>query len=199
MREIEDCTAVILAGGESRRMGKNKGDVRLANITLLNHATQNMQSIFTTILISVREPRQDLMLPHICDSSAERGPMSGLLTALEQVQTSWVFLTACDMPFISPILIAALAEKRQSQNVVVSCVQGHLQPLAAFYSVSCLPKIRQQMADGHRSLKQLIESLDSTVVDEDECRCHDATLISFMDLDTQDDLEKAAKIMAKNS
>jgi len=195
---IENCTAVILAGGESKRMGQDKSSVQLANTSLLHRTMRKVQPLFEHAFISVRQPRQDLSLPFICDQFGSHGPMSGIATALERVDTDWVFAIACDMPFISQALIRAMAKQRGENAIVVARVHGHLQPLAAFYAKSCLPQMQQQLADGHRSLKTLIGNVDSLTVTEQECAQHDAELLSFFDLDTRADLARAEAVLQEN-
>jgi len=200
---VENCTAVILAGGESRRMGQDKASIQLANTSLLHRIMRNVQPLFEQVFISMRQPRQDLPLPFICDQSVcnqpgSHGPMSGVATALEYVETDWVFAIACDMPFISPALIRALANKRGEHAIVVAMVHGHLQPLAAFYAKSCLPQMQQQLADGNRSLKTLIGTVDALTMQEQECVQHDSELLSFFDLDTKEDLARAEVVLQEN-
>lgn len=192
---IRDCACVILAGGESRRMGQDKGAVKLGNDTLLNIVIRNMQPHFETLLVSVREPREHLSFPQLCDKGKDRGPMIGIATALERVDAPWVFAIACDMPFMSVRLINAMAEKRGKFDAVVPFVDHTLQPLAAFYSKSCLPRMQSQIKTGNRSLKALLEQSDITILTEKDCKRHDPGLRSFLDLDTPTDLAQAEALL----
>jgi len=197
MGMIENCTAVILAGGESRRMGQDKASLMLGNDSLLNRAIRNMQPLFKQLIISVREPREHLLFPQLCDSGDARGPIMGIATALERVDTPWVFAMACDMPFIAADMIVAMAVQRGERDAVVALADGHLQPLAAFYSQSCLEPMQAQIAAGQRSLKMLIENVDAAIVEEQVLRQWDSDLLSFMDLDTRVDVEKAETMLGK--
>jgi len=195
MGMIDDCTAVILAGGESRRMGQDKAALKLANDSLLNRAIHNMQPLFKQVVISVRESRESLLFPQLCDSGDARGPMMGIATALERVDTPWVFAIACDMPFIAADMIVSMAKQRGERDAVVALADGHLQPLAAFYSQSCLEPMQAQIASGQRSLKMLIENMNAAIVEEQALRQWDSGLLSFMDLDTRADVEKAETML----
>jgi len=193
---IEDCTAVILAGGESKRMGQDKASLQLGNDSLLNRAIRNMQPLFDALIVSVREPRDHLLFPQLCDRGHDRGPMAGIVTALERVDSQWVFALACDMPFISPEVVASMADKRAGKDVVVPCVDHVLQPLAAFYSKHCLSMMRAQMNEGRRSLQTLIAQVNASIVSEDALKCFDPELLGFMDLDTQTDLIQAEVVLS---
>lgn len=194
---IANCTAVILAGGESRRMGQDKASVQLANSTLLNRAIRAMQQHFDKLIISVREPRDHLLFPQLCDQGKDRGAIMGIVTALERVDTPWIFVIACDMPFVSDKIVLAMAGKRAGKDAIIPHIDGTLQPLIAFYSETCLPLIQSQIERGERSLKTLISMVDATIISEDECREYDPKLLSFVDLDTREDVVRAEAMLAE--
>lgn len=186
---IADCTAVILAGGDSRRMGRDKATLPLHGKPLLQHVSDSLVRVFPKVIVSVRVPRAGLDLPQVCDALPDGGPLAGLAAALESIETPWLFAAGCDMPFVSPAVIEVLAGRRAGHQAVVPVVQGHPQPLAAFYARECLDAIRDiGMGDGKRSLRALLERLDVCYVDEAQLREHDPQLRSFFDLDTPADV-----------
>jgi molybdopterin-guanine dinucleotide biosynthesis protein A len=186
---IVDCTAVILAGGDSRRMGQDKAMLSLHGRTLLQHVTDSVGQVFSQVIVSVRQPRAGLALPQVCDALPDGGPLAGLAAALESIETPWLFAVGCDMPFMSPGVIEALGSRRAGHQAVVPVVQGHPQPLAAFYARDCLDAIRDiQAGGGKRSLRALLERLDVCYVDEAQLREFDPQLRSFFDLDTPADV-----------
>jgi len=192
---ITDCTAIILAGGESRRMGQDKASMLLGERTLLQNVAASLQPLFAEVVVSVREHRSDIGLPQVCDDPEYRGPLGGLLAGLESVTTRWVFLTACDMPFISPAVIHYLEPQRTGCQAVVPRVHGHLQPLAAFYEKSCVDEIRALLQDpsARHSLCAALERFHTRQIIEIELRQVDPQLHSFFDLDTPQDLILAIK------
>ena len=194
---IEDCTAIILAGGESKRMGQDKASIVLAGESLLNRAIANLQPLFDHIIISVREPQTGISLPQICDKNTKRAPMVGIATALDKIETNWVFVVAVDMPFISADLIRFLAKKRGNKQVVVPMIDEHLQPLFAYYAKACLPAMQQQIVAGNRSLRRFIDGLDSVIVPKEALEPFDSSLVSFLDLDSLKDLEYAENLLKK--
>ena len=194
---IEDCTAIILAGGESQRMGCDKATLVLGEHSLLQRVIAIVQPIFPQVLVSVRRHRPDIDLRQICDTQADAGPLAGLCAGLEQSTTPWVFAVATDMPFVQAALIEHLARQRfgsQDCQAVIPVVAGHPQPLAAFYAVSALAVIQDLLAgDGKRSLRAALERLNVCYVDESELRAADPGLRSFFDLDTPDDVAAARR------
>src|SRR3989304_1860170 len=109
---IEDCTAIILAGGNSKRMGRDKANLTLGEKTLLQTVTATMQQLFPHVIVSVRQPRATVDLPQICDEYPDGGPLAGLVASLSQVTTPWVFSVACDMPFVVPAVVELLGRYR---------------------------------------------------------------------------------------
>ncbi len=196
---IADCTAVVLAGGESQRMGSDKATLRFGKQTLLQHVLDIVQPMFEQVLISVRQPRPGIDLPQICDTYANAGPLAGLCAGLEQTENDWIFAVATDMPFVQPALIEHLAGKRVGYQAVVPMVHGHPQPLAAFYSVTCLQAIQALLAsEGKHSLRAALEQLNVCYVDESELLVADPGLRSFFDLDTPQDLAAAKEGIKTN-
>lgn len=190
---IADCTAVILAGGDSRRMGQDKATLALNGKPLMQHVTDAVVQVFPHVMISVRQPREGVDFAQICDAPHEVGPLAGLAAALASIETPWLCAVACDMPFVSPALLVFLAQQRAGHQAVVPVVQGHPQPLAAFYARSCLGVIREVLAsDGKHSLRALLERLDVCYVDEAQLLEHDPQLRSFFDLDTPEDVAAVA-------
>ena len=195
---IEDCTAIILAGGDSQRMGSDKANLLLGGQTLLQRVIATMQQIFPRVIISVRQPRPDIALPQVCDERAGAGatpgagPLAGLVAGLGRVTTPWAFVVACDMPFVAPALVEQLGKFRSDHQAIVPVVHGHPQPLAAFYASSCLAAMRAQLAGGgKRSLRAALEQLQVRYVDEAELLQADPALRSFFDLDTPQDVVTA--------
>jgi molybdopterin-guanine dinucleotide biosynthesis protein A len=190
---IADCTALILAGGDSRRMGQDKAALVLDGKTLLERATATMQQIFPKVIVSVRQLRAGVELPQVCDEQEAGGPLAGLVAGLAQVDTPWVFAVACDMPFVTPAIVNRLADLRKGFQAVVPVVGGYNQPLAAFYAASALETMRVSLAAGDKSLRGALEKLEVRHVSEAELREFDPQLRSFFDLDTPQDYLAALK------
>ena len=197
---IEDCTAIILAGGDSQRMGSDKANLLLGEQTLLQRVIATMQKIFPHVIVSVRHVRPEIELPQVCDEQPDdgmpgAGPLAGMVAGLGNITTPWAFAVACDMPFVAPALVEQLGKFRSDHQAVVPVAQGFPQPLAAFYAVGCLPAMRDNLAGGgKRSLRAALEQLQVRYVDEAELLQADPALRSFFDLDTPQDIAAAMKM-----
>ncbi len=190
---IGNCTALILTGGESRRMGQDKANLMLGEQTLLQRVISIVQPLFSDVIISVRQPRTDCHLIQVCDDPAHAGPLAGLAAGLERAKTDWIFALACDMPFITAELIAHLATFRDGYDAVVPHIQGHPQPMAAYYATRSLDALHEILnGHGKQSLRALLDKLNVRYLDEAELQTAD--LHSFFDLDTPDDMANALNI-----
>ncbi len=194
---IADCLAVVMAGGESRRMGCDKATLKLGEQTLLARVMGVVQPLFTEVVVSVRQPRPDLDWPQICDRHADAGPLAGVCAALEwakERQLPWIFVVATDMPFIRPALIESLAQRRSGWQAVIPVAHGHPQPLAGFYSTAALATIQAVLSGSSRqSLRAALELMQVNVVDAAELLAVDPGLDSFFDLDTPQDVDVAKR------
>lgn len=192
---IDDCLAVIMAGGDSQRMGRDKASLVLGEQTLMQRVAEIMQVVFPQVVVSVRTPRADIALPQVCDVFSDLGPLAGLCAGLDyasQDGVPWIFAVATDMPFLRPALIEQLANYRSGVDAVVPLVDGHPQPLAAFYSIDALPAVRAlATGNGKRSLRAALERLQVAYVHAADLITADPGLDSFVDLDTPEDLAKA--------
>lgn len=217
---IEDCTAIILAGGDSQRMGSDKANLLLDGRSLLQSVTAIMRQVFPKVILSVRQPRPGIGLPQVNDDPSCAGPLAGLISGLAAAETPWIFAVACDMPFVVPEVIELLGRYRTNPPSVPPCqggsgisspdkgrqggvgcqavvpvVQGYPQPLAAFYARNCLEVIRAHLdSGGKNSLQAVLERLDVCYVDEAEMLAVDPGLRSFFDLDTPQDVALAKYI-----
>lgn len=189
---IADCTGLVLAGGESRRMGVDKPGLAFGGSTLLDRMVGRLQAVFPRVIVSVRTPRPDVAVPQVCDAHPRGGPLAGLCTGLAAVSTPWVFAVAADMPFLQRDVIRQLAACREGVQAVVPVIGGFPQPLAAYYATSALPAIRALLdAPGKHSLRAALERLRVCLVDEGTLQAIDPGLHSFFDLDTPADLAAA--------
>ncbi len=188
---ITDCTAIIMAGGDSSRMGTDKASILLDGQTLLQSVIATMQQLFPKVIVSVRQPRAGIDLPQICDEQPDGGPLAGLVASLGKVTTPWAFMVACDMPFVVPQVVEFLAGYRARHQAVVPVVHGYPQPLAAFYATGCLAPLRASLAAQQKGLRSVLQQLDVRYVDEAEMLKADPHLRSFFDLDTPQDVEAA--------
>jgi len=133
-------SAVILAGGESRRMGRDKAFVEIEGQGLLARALDTVRAAgIEEILISGRAGTDysKLRYPVVLDRELGRGPLSGIERALEAITAPLLLVLAVDLPEMNPTFLRKLAAHCDPLTGVVPKLIGQLEPLAAIYPKRC--------------------------------------------------------------
>ena len=154
-------TVVILAGGQSRRMGRDKLRLTLAGETLLERAVRRYSEAFPRVLVSVAGPERfpELGEKRVFDRYPGAGPLAGLHAGLLEAGEA-VFLTGADMPFSSPEKALALAAFCGDEDAcVLTDESGRWEPLFGYYRPSVLPKAEELLSSGRRSMGALLASV----------------------------------------
>lgn len=194
VESMERVTALILAGGESLRMGTAKPFVRWRGMALIEHVLERLRPIFDTVYIVAREPDAFAYLdvPVIPDAGRQRGPLMGLYSGLVGSRADWCLAVGCDMPLISPGLLEHMRGLLGTSDIVAARVGGRVQPLPALYSKRCIPEAERLLGLGTTSLMPLIEDCRTTLLAERELATFDPDLMSFKDVDTPEELARLA-------
>ncbi len=159
-------TAIILAGGKSSRMGRDKGLAEFGGLPMVRYSINACKNITNNILISTRN--QDYTrfgYPLIADNFAERGPVGGLEAALSTSRTELNIVCPCDMPGIhADILNMLLMESHGAKAVVAQDPDGKVYPVLGVYSRSAISVIREQIRLGEYRMTRLLQRLDAKTV-----------------------------------
>ncbi|MCF7825885.1 MAG: molybdenum cofactor guanylyltransferase [Candidatus Marinimicrobia bacterium] len=155
------CTAIILAGGSAQRMGKDKRFLKVGNERLLDRQVGILKQYFEDVIISANDPEAlaYLNVPVVKDEYEGRGPLEGLTSVLKTSRTEYNFVVAVDIPGIDMTLVEKMRSHLDHVSAVIPvCIDGHQEPLFAFYSKNCIPIFRAAMDEGefaiHRALKR---------------------------------------------
>ncbi len=186
---LHDLDALVLAGGESSRMGGPKALLPIGNTTLLGATIGRLRPLFRRVLVVTRD-RDALVgldVEVLTDDRPERGPLVGLARGLAASDAPWCFVTGCDMPFLNPAVIGYMAQRLEGYEIVATSVKGRLQPLHAFYSHDCLPRARDLLDSGATSMLALLDCCHVHTISASELIVVDPELLSFRDVDTQEE------------
>jgi molybdopterin-guanine dinucleotide biosynthesis protein A len=155
-------TAVLLAGGESRRMGRDKAGVVFSDEPLWRRQLRVLRDLGPEkVFVSART--ESSWLPGdtelLLDQPPSRGPLSGLTKALTQMQTSHLVVLAVDMPFVTREQLRLLCSLVTPGSGVVPAIGERMEPLAAIYPVEAVPEFVAALAGNDFSLQGLIGKL----------------------------------------
>lgn len=185
--------AAILAGGQSRRMGRDKGRLQLGGQTLIERVLAAVRPLDCPTFIVARRATDhaDLSLPVIPDLYPDAGPLGGLGTALHHTSTPALLLLACDQPFLTPPFLRFLAAQLGTHQAVVPRSPQGLQPLCAAYARSCLPLVEATLAQGERRMHAFCQSLDLRLLEPAEWQPFDPRGLLFANLNTPEEYQRA--------
>lgn len=188
--------AAVLAGGKSRRMGRDKLFIEVEGRGLLQRVLDVLELIFDDIMIVVSATETDETLEKfnwvrhriVQDLIPDKASMGGLYTGLYYAKSDRVFAVGGDMPFLSRGLINYIIS-RDDYDIVIPHTSRGLHPLHAVYSRRCLPLIKVMIDEGDLSISSLACKMNRYDVSEEEIRRVDPDLTSLININTPGDLE----------
>ncbi len=221
---LKYCSAGILAGGENKRMPVPKAFVKMPSRisqlsngeTIIEKNLNIMKQLFREVFIVTNQPELYLHLgvPLFGDIYNLRCPMTGVFTSLVNSTYGWVFISACDMPFINHHLIRHIASKRGNYDAVVpksslpprnrACLSGrqvvptftkvglrgdYTEPLFACYSKRLLSAMEETLLNNKRGLKDFLSTNKVKYINTREIKRYDPEVKSFINLNTLEDIK----------
>ena len=186
-------TGAILAGGESRRLGKDKVTLKLGGKPLARWVAEALSPAVSDLWLVTNHPQAHVVLglPMVTDLVPFQGPVGGLATALFYARTPWVLLTSADAPFLSPDLAAALAGAagKISRPALVCRSERGVEPFPGLYAVRLLTRV-QDFLKKERSFMAFLERLRPEVWEFEVWRTFDPEGASFLNLNQPEDLDR---------
>jgi len=196
-----DVTGILLAGGKSRRMGEDKRYLVVGEQTLLERGLAVLRSIFQEVLVVIAQdsPPLDVGARVVRDLVPECGSLGGLYTGLVQATTPFIFVVACDMPFLDPAVITQFTSRRAAADIVMAKLAARLHPMHALYGKRCLPVVEEMIRTRQLKTQEIVlqSSLLVRYVTEADLVAIDPTGRSFQNVNTPADLEVARSLLAQ--
>lgn len=185
--------ALILAGGENRRMPSLKGFLEINKKRLIESNIECLGEIFETVIVSTNTPETYFYLgvPMIGDIIDFRGPMTGIFSTLSAPGVKDVFVVACDMPFINSKLIRYIIYRwDNAYDASVPLYENRPQPLFGIYSKKIAGRMGEHIRNGNKSLMDFLRNTDVLYISEEEVRAIDPEGRSFVNINTMEDYMK---------
>ncbi|MGH2404166.1 MAG: molybdenum cofactor guanylyltransferase [bacterium] len=188
-------TGIVLAGGQSRRMGRDKARLPFGGTSLVAWVAGRIGPACAEVIVVGRDAEDcaGCGARVIGDRWPGWGPLGGLATGLDAITTPYAAVVGCDLPFVEPDLVAALSGLAPDWDAVVPQVGGRPQPLCAIYRRTVGREAEAVLRRGGRSLHDLLGAADLRVcyVPEGILRKWDPALRSFDNINTPEDYERA--------
>jgi molybdopterin-guanine dinucleotide biosynthesis protein A len=192
-------TVAIQAGGQSRRMGRDKGLVLLRGRPLIRHMLDRVADLGDEIVITTNHPEAYAFLGVrlASDESPGAGALNGLRTALNAAHGDEVLVLACDMPFVSRPLLRHLIELAPQADVVVPRRGGEFEPMHAIYARDCLGEIQASLEAGDKRMISFFPRVKVLAVEEDVLERLDPGGRSFFNVNTPAELAEAEQFLSQ--
>jgi molybdopterin-guanine dinucleotide biosynthesis protein A len=195
----EPVGGIILAGGQSRRMGTNKALLRpqTDGPTLLERALAALREVTPQVLLVTNQPEEYswLDIPMVGDNYRVGASLAGLEAGLNASHYEYNLVVACDMPYIRPELLRYLvAYRREYDALVPVSTEGQAETLCAIYNRRCLPVIRRQLEQGIFKMAGWFSEVKAVYIPARELENYDPALSSFINLNTPEEFERFKKL-----
>jgi len=182
-------SGLVLCGGESRRMGREKALLVVGDELLVLRVARRVGMAASPVMLATgtRGRLGDLGYPEVEDERPGAGPLSGLVAGLAASPTALLAAVAVDMPYASPAVLLLLSGLRRSEDAVVPTGPLGIEPLHAVYSRQALPALRDALSSGRLGLREALVGLRLREVAEEEWREADPTGRFLMNLNRVED------------
>jgi molybdopterin-guanine dinucleotide biosynthesis protein A len=199
-------SAIVLAGGLSRRMGQDKRRLRLwgpDGPSLLAHTVSVVARLCDDVVVVLNDPAdwRDLPVRLVPDAYADGGALGGIYTGLAAAAHGYALAVACDMPLLNTDLLAAMLARPRDYDVLVprSLEPGaarnalDVEPLHAIYSKACLAPMRAALESGRRQIAAFFPQVRVAYVEPEEIRRYDPAGRSFFNVNTPEQLAEVER------
>ncbi|MBI2858935.1 MAG: molybdenum cofactor guanylyltransferase [Chloroflexi bacterium] len=210
-------SGIILAGGKSLRYGKDKALETVGGKTLIDWTISAMNAVpeVRELLVVTNQSlagrltaaevhfsdeirgagMQPRLVPRLVyDSIPGLGPLVGIYDGLSAAAYPFSLVVGCDMPFLNPDLLGHLVGLAPGFDIVMPRTGHLIEPLHAVYSKTCIAPIQRLFAGGKPMVYLLPEGLNVRYVEQDEITRFDPHCLSFFNINSLSDMEKARSI-----
>jgi len=195
-----DIGSIVLAGGRGARLRHEKALETLGNKSLIQWVVFSLSFFYRDITI-VTSTNQIIprfanypKLRIITDIYPAKGPLGGIYTGLAASDSFHNLVVACDMPFLSQSLLRYMIEGSDGFDFVIPRVNNLFEPLHAVYSKNCVAPMEFIIKQGRKVIIELFDFVKVRYVEAEEVDRFDPQHMSFFNINTQEDLERAQQL-----
>jgi len=192
-------SVVVQAGGESKRMGQDKGLLPFLGLPLIQRIVERVRPIADELLVTTNQPESYsfLEIPLFNDPLPGKGALGGLYSALSAASNPLVAVVACDMPFVSPLMLTAeraILQTTGSDAVIPDTGKG-LEPFHAVYrKETCLPAILQALENNRLRVDSWLDQIRLYTISPKVYSQYDPEGYTFFNINTPEDLQEAIRL-----
>jgi molybdenum cofactor guanylyltransferase len=184
-----ETTCAILAGGRSRRMGRDKAMIQIGNATLISRTYETARRVFPKVMIvsSLHEVISGIDAPTVRDVLPVSGSLTGIVSALISSETPYVFVLGCDMPFLSERAIRHVMDANRGESIVIPRTEAGYEPMHAMYHRCCISAMLNAILCGRMKIGALLPYFSTRIVPANPLFVNDGASV-FMNVNTWEDV-----------
>lgn len=195
-------SSVILAGGDSLRLGTDKALLELDGKTLLSRVVQKLAPLSDELIVVTNSPEDyehlALGVRFVPDERPGEGALMGIYSGLKAARHQSALAVACDMPFLNVLLLRHMLDRIAGHDAVVPRLEGGLlEPLHAVYSKRCLPLMTSLLEQGLRRIAAFLGQVDVFYVEQAIIDRLDPLGLSFVNINTAADWQRAQRLLGR--
>jgi len=197
--DSDKITGILLAGGNSKRMGRDKGEIEVQNRTFFSIAVDILENACDEVLISTCSQKPGWKgYRKVCDEIRGIGPMGGVYSCLRQTNTEMNLVLSIDMPLVTPDLLKALMKEGEGADMVVPALgDGMPEPLCALYRKGVAENIHEMILGETYAMHELFPKVRTRILRiGKEMPFYHPDL--FLNVNRPDDLQRFMAIMGKD-
>ena len=186
MISLMEASLLVLAGGDSRRMGRPKAWLEVGDTTLLRYVVERLAPAFSEVMVSFAEPEQlEEPVPYriVFDRKRSTGPLAGLEAGLVAARNDVIFAVACDMPYVTQEVAQMAVAAARGCDAAIPRIDGRPEPVCGAYRRTALPFITGALNSGRLKTADIAGDLDVTWLEG-------LDPAAFRSLNTPQDLER---------
>ena len=205
MNDTDGVSGIVLAGGLSRRLGRDKAVETIAGQALISRVLDSLSHVAQELVVVVnnREREDELPLPDsvvvAVDIYPDTGSLGGIFTGLSASSNQWGFVVACDMPFLNLELLEYLLSQRGGHDIVVPVIDHRPEPTHAAYSKVCLPAIETRLRAKDLKIAKFFDDVRAKYVSQRNVEDLDPGGLSFFNVNTEEDLTRARMLAGEGA
>jgi molybdopterin-guanine dinucleotide biosynthesis protein A len=185
-------TAVVLCGGQSSRMGRDKAALPFGGETMLDRVVRLAGDVAGEVMVVAREGQAvPAGVTVVRDPVAGLGPLAGIAAGLGAITSDVAVVVACDMPLIRPAVLERLVASLGDHAMCVADVDGHPSVLCGVYRKDVAAVAQDLLQAGERRVTALLDRVTATRVDAATLRDIDPDLDTFFSCDTREAYQQA--------
>jgi len=194
-------TSIVLAGGKSLRLGRNKALEEIGGRRLIELVMERLAPLGNDIIVvtSSRSQLPDLGVKMVTDSYPGKGNLVGIYSGLKEISSPHALVVGCDMPLLNVALLRHLTELSTGFDVVIPRVGDELEPLHAVYSKNCLAPIEATLGEGKLRITDFFPAVKVRYVESVEIDRFDPRHLSFFNINSEADLKRAQSLIGREN